>query len=115
MVRIVGDDEGTGSQMRLHELQDVRIKRLGAVEQNKIDLIGKIGRKRLQRIAFAQFDEIRKTALIQVLARASRLRRFELGRDETAAAIVPERGGKMQCRDAEGGTSPGPLAGKPAS
>ncbi len=57
----------------------------------------------MQGVADPDFDEIDHAARRQVSLRARDLRRLELGGDQAAAAIVAQRGRKMQRRDAERG------------
>src|SRR5579863_6713091 len=102
-IGVVSDNNRARPQPALDQIKYFRIERLGAVEQQQIDRVGKIDAERLQRIALADLDEIDETAGRQVIAGLRDFRRLEFAGDEVAAAIVAQRGRKVQGRDAERG------------
>ena len=72
--------------MVFEQVEDLRVERLGPIEQHEIDRNRQIGLKRLQRVAFTDFDEIDQAAGDEVFPRPRRLGRLELAGDEAAAA-----------------------------
>ena len=87
-IGIIGNDERTGSQASLKQIEHFRIKCLGAIEKNEVDRCGKIGTQRLQCIAFADLDKVDESAGCQVLTRPSHLGGLELGYFPNKAAIL---------------------------
>ena len=98
-----GDALKTLSENLPDQIENIRIERFGAVEQHEVDRIRQIGAERLQRIPFADFDEIEQPAGREAVARPRRLGRLELAGDEAPATIVAQACGKVQGRDAERG------------
>src|SRR5580693_908941 len=93
---------------RLHtafqQTQNLRIKRLGAVEQDEIDRVGKVHAQRLERVALPDLHEIDDAARLEIGLSARRLGWLELARDQTATAIVAQSRGKVQGGDAKRGS-----------
>ena len=58
VVRIVGHDHGPRPQTAFEQIQNIRIERLGPIEQNEIDRLRQVSRQCLQRIALADLDQI---------------------------------------------------------
>src|SRR3984957_20537613 len=82
--------------MTLEQAQDLRIERLGAVEQDEVDRFGKIDAQRLERISFPDLHNVDDAGGLEARISPCRLGWLELAGDQTAAAIVPERRGEMQ-------------------
>ena len=98
-VGVVGDHQGARPQAALEETENLRIERLGAIEQNKIDRLGEVRAQRLERVSLANLDQVVEAGGRQIGPRPRRLRGLELARDEAPAAIVLERRGQVERRD----------------
>lgn len=103
MVGIVRHDQRAGSQPAFQQGQDVGVQRLGAVQQHQVDALGQVGGQRLQRIALAQFHQVRQPGFKQMVAGQGDLGRLEFGGDQPAAAVVAQRRRQVQRRNAERG------------
>src|SRR5437764_3405600 len=71
-----------------------------AVEENEINRVWQ-GVQRVPGVAGAQVDQIRHPGRGEVGARCFRLIGLESGTDDRATAVVPDRTGEVNCRDAE--------------
>jgi hypothetical protein len=93
-----------GLKATLQQAQDLGIERLGAVEQNEVDRFGKIDTQRLERISFPDLHNVDHAGGLEVRLSPRRLGWLELAGDQTPAAIVLERCGEVQGRDAKRGS-----------
>ncbi len=71
------------------EVEDVVVKGLGSVEQEKIDGFGEVDGEGFEGgIAFAEFDKVDQTCGREVLAGSVDFGGFEFAGDESASAVV---------------------------
>lgn len=86
VVGVVGHDDCARPQTVFDQIEDIRIERLGAVEQHEIDRIGQIGAQRLERVALADLDQVVEVAGCEIVPGANKASiLFRLRSDEWRA------------------------------
>ncbi len=72
IIGIVRDDQGAGAEPAFNQVEDVRIERLRAVQQQQVDRLRQIVRQRLERVAFPELDQIGEACLGKIKPRRER-------------------------------------------
>ena len=62
-IDVVRDDKCASPETSLHQVQNIRVKRLGPVSGIKINPVGQILAKGGERVALAQFDQIEQPGI----------------------------------------------------
>jgi|GEM_PF-3219786 len=92
VIGVVGDDQCAAAQARLDQRRDVRVQRLGAVEQQQVDALGQVGGQRLQCIALADAAPLYRDAPEARAAREAGDRAFEAFMQQVLPGVpVPAR------------------------
>ena len=90
MVGVVTGDYSRTSEARLQKFQHMEVKSLGAIEQNQINLVRKVGFQRFQRITHTKLHPFLKSSGRDVTFRSLSLFRFKLGGDDLAFPVVAD-------------------------
>ncbi len=102
MLGVVGDHQRAGAQAAFQQGEDLRVERLGAVQQDQVDAVRQVLGEGLQGVALAQFHQVEQPPSGQVAPCPLGLGGFELAADQAATAVVPQRRGEVQGGQAEG-------------